>query len=148
MTSSPVYTPEYGFLPAPAARLADVLHDYNPYIQLVFIPPRDRSETDVYPYALQDTSPWRPPNIIKHLTEREVEDPASVLAWLFEGDLSKHSLVDIMDRVKLKEQAERLVKIQEEEDRRQERIELSAALIQGGIDKKHFYRHNGKTFRR
>lgn len=146
--SAHVYDQDFGFLPSQAARLADVLHDYNPYISLVFIPPRERSEADVFPYALLDRSPAHAPYIIKHLTERELEDPASVLAWLFEGDLSKHSQVDIMARQKLKQDAEKLLKIQEQEDARQERLELSTALLSGGVNNKHYFRHSGKTFRR
>lgn len=144
--SDHIYSDDFGFLPSKAARLAEVLHDYNPYISLVFVPPRDRTESDVFPYALLDSSPWREPYIIRHLTERELEDPAEVLAWLFEGDLSKHSSVSIMQRNKLKADAERLMAMKREEDEAAERQELAAALMVGGRDRKHYYRHNGTTF--
>lgn len=145
--SDHVYTPDYGFLPSKAARLADVLHDYNPYISLGFIPPRERGEADVFPYCLIDSSPAHEPYVIRHITEQEMEDPASVLAWLFEGDLSKHRSVDILEKQRLKADAIRLMDLQRREDEAAERRELAASLLQGGRDKKHFFRHAGTTFR-
>lgn len=151
MTSAvdaPFYTPEYGFLPAKAARLQEILADYNPYLSLVFVPPRDRTEADTHPFAIQDSSPWRPKGIVRHITEAEMENPEKILAWLFEGDLSKHSVVGVMERQRLAEDAARLMDLKRQEEARQERLELSEALITGGVNGKHYYRHNGKTFRR
>lgn len=142
------YDPEFGFLPSKVARLQEILHDYNPFLSVVFIPPRERTETDVFPYGILDSSPAHASYLVKHLTEQEMERPEEVLAWLFEGDLSKHRSIDVQDRLRLKQDAERLLKIKEQEDARQERLELSTALISGGVDGKHYYRHNGKTFRR
>lgn len=151
MTSTvdvPIYSHEYGgFLPSKAARLQEILQDYNPYISLVFIPPKERSAEDTHPYALLDSSPWRAPYIIRHITETEIEDPAKILAWLFEGDLSKHSAVSIMQRQQIAEQAAQLVDLKRQEDARLERQDLAAALLVGGRDHKNYYRHNGKTFR-
>lgn len=145
---APFYSSEFGtFLPGKAARLQEILQDYNPYISLVFIPPSARSVEDTHPYALQDSSPWRAPYIIKRLTEQEVEDPARILAWLFEGDLSKHSEVSVLARQKIAEEAAKLVDLKRQEDVRAERQELSAALLVGGRDKKNYFRHNGKVFR-
>lgn len=145
---APFYDETYGFLPAKASRLQEILHDYNPYISLVFIPPNERTDEDRFPFALLDTSPAHSPYIIRHISEREMEEPESVLAWLFEGDLSKHSVVDVMKKQELKQQAANLLEYKRQEDERQERIDLAAALAVGGRDKKHFYKHNGKTFRR
>ena len=47
MADAPFYSQEYGeFLSSKAARLAEVLHDYNPYLELVFIPSSKRDDTD------------------------------------------------------------------------------------------------------
>lgn len=144
---APFYSSEFGeFLPAKAARLQEVLRDYNPYLQLVFIPSSQRDDTDTHPFAIQDTSPWRPASIVKHLTEREIEDTAAILQWLFEGDLSKHGFSDIMAREKAKEFASQLVREKRNADLAEERQELVAALATGGRDKKHSFRHNGKVF--
>lgn len=145
---APFYSQEYGFLPAKAARLQEILHDYNPYLELVFIPPKSRTESDTHPFGILDRSPWRPEYIIRHFTEVEIEEPAKILAWLFEGDLSKHSVVDVMARAKLQEEAAKLVDLKRQEEAAQERQEIAAALVSGGTYKKFYYKHNGKTFRR
>lgn len=140
------------FLPSKAARLQEVLQDYNRFLELVYIPSSQRTDTDTHPFAILDSSPWRlgpggQGQIIKHITEREIEDPAAVLAWLFEGDLSKHSAQQIFDRELLKKQAQELLDRKRDMEIAEERQELIAALATGGRDKKHYYRHNGKTFR-
>ena len=145
---APFYSTEFGaFLPSKAARLQEILQDYNPYISLVFIPPSQRSEEDTHPFALLDSSPWRAPYIIRHITEAEVERPEVILAWLFEGDLAKHSAVSLMAKQRIAAEAARLVDLKRQEDDRLARQELAAALVTGGRDKKHYYKHNGKTFR-
>lgn len=145
---APVYDTTYGeFVSAKHARFAEVLHDYNPYFSLVFIPSSQRDETDTHPFAILDSSPAKPRHIIKHISEREMDNPEEILAWIFEGDLSKHSLNAVIDRALLKKQAAELLQLKRDQDLAAERQELAAALIQGGRDKKHFYRHNGKTFR-
>lgn len=152
MADAPFYSQEYGeFLSSKAARLAEILHDYNPYLELVFIPSSKRDDTDTHPFAIRDNSPWRlgaggQGYIVRHISERELEDPASILKWLFEGDLSKHGMSDIMARAKAAEAAEKLLKLKKEQDIAAERQELAAALVKGGRDGKHFFRHAGKVF--
>lgn len=146
---APFYSTEFGaFLPSKAARLQEILQDYNPYISLVFIPPSQRTDTDTHPFAMLDSSPWREPYIIRHISEDEIERPETLLAWLFEGDLAKHSVVSIMQRQRIAEDAAKLLDLKRQEDDRLERQELAAALVSGGRDKKHFFKHNGKTFRK
>ena len=152
MADAPFYSQEYGeFLSSKAARLAEVLHDYNPYLELVFIPSSKRDDTDTHPFAIRDNSPWRlgPQGegyIVRHISEREVDDPQAILEWLFEGDLSKHGFSDILARQKAKEAAAQLLRLKREADIAAERQELAAAIVSGGRDKKNYFRHNGKVF--
>lgn len=152
MADAPFYSQEHGeFLSSKAARLAEVLHDYNPYLELCFIPSSKRDDTDTHPFAIRDNSPWRlgpggEGYIVRHISEREIDDPQSILEWLFEGDLSKHGLSDIMAREKSREAARELLRLKKEQDIAAERQELTAAIIGGGRDKKNYFRHGGKVF--
>lgn len=151
IVDAPFYSQEFGeFLSSKAARLAEVLRDYNPYLELCFIPSSKRDDTDTRPFAIRDNSPWRLVGgegyIVRHLTEAEVDRPNEVLQWLFEGDLSKHGVSEIVARAQAKEAAEKLVGLKREQDIAAERQELAAALVTGGRDKKNFYRHGGKIF--
>lgn len=149
VVDAPFYSSEFGeFLSSKASRLQEVLHDYNPYLELVFIPSSRRDATDTHPFAIRDNSPWKRGDIIRHISERELDDPGAILAWLFEGDLSKHSLSTIIDKQELKRKADELLRVKRDIEISEERQELAAALLSGGKDHKHFYRHNGQTFRR
>ena len=58
VADAPFYSPEHGeFLSSQAARLQSVLKDYNPYLELVFVPTNKRDATDTHPYAIRDNSP-------------------------------------------------------------------------------------------
>lgn len=147
VVDAPFYSKEHGqFLPSKATRLAEILQDYNPYLELRFIPSSQRDDTDTHPFAIWDNSPWRGGYPVKHLTEREMEDPQEILRWLFEGDLSKHSSDELWARNKARELAEQVLKAKRDAEIAEERQELAAAVMTGGRDKKHSYRHNGKIF--
>jgi hypothetical protein len=105
------------FISSAHQRLAEILADYNPHFSLVWIPPKDRSAEDTKPFAILDSSPGRAAYIVRYLSDSEMKDPATVLAWVFEGDLSKHKPVDVLQRMELREQARQLLELKEQEDR-------------------------------
>ena len=147
VVDAPLYSSEHReFLPSKAARLAEILHDYNPYLELLFIPSSKRDATDTHPFAIRDNSPWRGGYIVRHISEREIEDTQAILQWLFEGDLSKHGMSDIMARAKAKEAAEQLVKHKREAEIAEERQELAAEILKGGRSGLNSFRHGGKIF--
>lgn len=147
VVDAPFYSQEYGeFLSSKAARLAEILRDYNPYLELAFIPRSKRDETDTKPFAIIDNSPWRPQNVVRHLTEAEADNPQAILQWLFEGDLSKHGVSELAARAQAAETAEKLLMHKKNAEIAAERQELAEAIVRGGRDKKNFYRHNGKVF--
>ena len=151
IVDAPIYSREHGeFLPGKAARLAEILRDYNPYLELRFVPTSKRDDSDTHPFAIWDTSPWRSRGgegyPVRHLTEREMENPQAILAWLFEGDLSKRGVSEIMAREEARKTAEKVMRAKESMDEAEARQELAAAIMTGGRDKKNAYRHNGKIF--
>ena len=128
---------------------AEILHDYNHTLSLEFIPALARDDTDTRPFRIVETpTDGRERVIIKYLSERELDDPESVLLWIWEGDFRKHSPDAVFNRLEAKRIAADLLKEKNEADERAERVDLMANLAAGGRDHKHFYRHNGQTFRR
>jgi hypothetical protein len=149
VVDAPFYSKEFGeFLPSKAARLAEILHDYNPYLELRFIPRMNRDETDTHPFAIWDTSPWRGRGgyPVRHLSEQEINNPQEVLRWLFEGDLSKHGFSEIKARAMAKESAEQLLKHKKEAEIAEQRQDLAATMVSGGRNRLSSFRHNGKIF--
>jgi hypothetical protein len=141
------------FVSARHQEFAEAIHDYNPYFSLVFVPEHARDESDTKPFALLDSSPDTlqksgSPQIIRYISEREMADPAAILAWLFEGDLSKHRPVDVFERLEMKRVAQELLDKKHEMEEAEDRQDVLANVISGGRDKKFWYKHDGHTFRR
>lgn len=127
---------------------AEILADYNHSLSLEFIPSLARDENDNKPFRIVETTEQRGRQVVKYLSERELDDPQAILLWIFEGDFRKHSPDAIFNRLEARRLTEELLKEKDEADERAERIDLMANLAAGGRDGKNFYRHGGKTFRR
>lgn len=142
-----VYSQEHGqALDGGAMRLAEVLHDYNPYFELQFIPERDR--TGEAPYRVVNNTPGIARHVVRYVTGPEMSVPHKVLAEIFKGDLSKHSMDSILDEIELEERAAKLMQLKAQKDRAEEDEELLAFHISGGREKKHYLRYNGQTIER
>lgn len=105
------------FISSRHQRMAEVLRDYNPNFSVAWVPPKDRDAALRFPFAIIDSTPGRRPYIMRYLTDEQISDPASVLAWVFEGDLSKHRPVDVLQRIELREAAQKLLDMRAEEER-------------------------------
>lgn len=141
-------TEQQAFISSKHQHMAEILHDYNPYYTLSWIPPTARSAEDTKPFAIVDSSPWREPYVMRYLSEKEMENPEKVLAWIFEGDLSKHSPGDVLRKMELQDLTRKLMDNKKEEEEALDRQEKLAFLASGGRDRKHYIRDGDKTFRR
>lgn len=128
--------------------LATVLHDYNPNLSLTYIPRQDRDETDSKPYAIVEQQPGRPPQIIRYLSEREIQNTPEVLAWVFEGDLTKQRPGDLLSKIELREKAEELLRLKQREEELEDIQDHAQFMFTGGRNKLHTFKHNGQTYRR
>lgn len=145
-----VWNSEQGaFISQAHERFAEVLHDYNPYFSLTWVPPKDRDASDTKPFAILDSSPGRPPYVIRHLSEAEMLDTEGILVWLWEGDFSKHRPNDVFNRIEAREAAERLLKMKAEMEAQESREDFAEWLFGDGTGHAGFYaKHNGQTYRR
>lgn len=125
--------------------LAAVLRDYNPHFSLVFIPPKDRDETDTKPWAILDSSPAGAPYVMRYLSDDEMKDTNAILAWIFEGDLSKHRPADVFDKIKAREAADELLKLKEREEHLEDTADFADFLW--NRSPKHTIKHDGVTYR-
>lgn len=129
-------------------RLAEILHDYNPYFSLVWIPPSDRTVEDVKPYAIVDNSPNVESYIMRTLSEEEMKNPTAILQWVFEGDLNRNRPGDVLAKIEAEELARKLMDTKREEDFIAAQEDLMAFMVSGGREKKHYVKHDGQTIRR
>jgi len=134
------------FISAKHQRLAQVLHDYNPYFSLTWIPPKDRDATDTKPFAILDSSPGRPPYIVRYLSDGEMDNPTEVLSWVFEGDLTKHRASDVFSRMESRRVAEEALILKQREEELEDIIDFGAFAF--GDRSPHFMQHNGRAYRK
>jgi hypothetical protein len=149
LTSPQTYSSALGeFVSQDHVHIARVLHDYNRFLELVYIPKEKRDATDVKPFAIRDTSPGKPPHIVRFLSEQEMKNPQDILQWVFEGDLNKHRPGDVMNRIMAEEAARNTIEELRKAEEAMDRQDKLAFLVSGGRDRKSYVRHNGKTFSR
>lgn len=120
------YDPLTGyFIHSKHQRVAEIIKDYNPELELVWIPPNKRSSEDVKPYTVVHYKKDGSQYPIFHLSEDELDDTAGVVTRLYAGDMSKHRILDRLAVIELAEKADELVRAKEEEDASYERQELA-----------------------
>lgn len=143
--SSQVWNSDLGeFVSDAHVHLAQVLNDYKPTFSLVYIPKADRDADDTKPWAILDSPANMPPHIIRYLSDQEMQRPAEVLAWIFEGDLDKHRPDDVFARMELKRQAEELMNLKKQEEELADHMDLIEFAAKTN---KNTWKHNGRTYR-
>ncbi len=125
------------FVSEKVARISEIIRDFNPYLQLVWIPPENRTETDTTPpFAIMDTTPGKEPYVVFTIKENELDE--RVLAKLFQGDLAHN---DVLARLEAEEKAATVLKLKEQMDKAEERKDFVKSVVGSG---KHSFRHNGR----
>ena len=143
--SAQVYNSDLGeFISEKHAHFAQILQDYKPTLSLVYTPKKDRDATDTKPWAILDSPANLAPHIIRYLSDAEMENPAEILAWIFEGDLDKHRPNDVFARMEAKRAAEELMKLKQQEDELADQLELIEFAAR---THKNTWKHNGRTYR-
>jgi hypothetical protein len=132
------------FVDSKHEHLAEVLRDYKPSLSLVYIPKQERDETDTKPWAILDSPDNMPAHIIRYLSDSEMENPAAILAWIFEGDLTKHRPDDVFARMEAKRVAEELLNYKKQEEELAETMDLIEFAARTN---KNTWKHNGRTYR-
>lgn len=146
--SSMVYNSELGeFIDDRHVHLAQILKDYKDTYELVYIPKAKRDATDTKPWAILEHHPKTGSHVVRYLSEVEMNDPAGVLEWIFNGDLDRHRPQDVFQRIINRENAEKLLEFKRQEEELEDRLDLVAAIASGGRDHKSWYKHDGKTYR-
>lgn len=143
-----VYSTEHGqILDGNAMRLAEVLHDYNHYFSLEYIPSKDQEFGD-RPYRIVDSTPGMRQNVVRYVTHAEMLNPEKVIADIWRGDLRKHSPHAIISDMEFEEEAARVLKLKEQEEQAAEMEDRIVFNLTGGRDHKHYLRSGGQTISR
>lgn len=118
------------------ARLAEIVNDYDPYLQLRWIPPERRTREDKKPYVIVDTRTELP---VIHASE--LDTPEIILTNLFMADNVRNGKV--LDRIEAAEAATRALQMKEWIEKMEEGHDYAKFLVQSPLNT---VRHNGKKF--
>lgn len=119
-------------------RIAEIIKDYNPELELAWIPPKDRTAFDSRPFAIIHNSP-NGRYVVGTFTEAEMDH--RIIQHLFNHDARRRDILSDMER---EEAAKELLRLKEMQDVAEERHAMGRAMIN---TRKSTWKHNGKTHR-
>lgn len=109
---------ESGALPVKAQRIAEILKDYDPTLELRWIPPNIRTTFDAKPFAVWHVPVGLPEYMVMDLTEDELDH--RVLAAIFNANNNNGSALDRLEAEEAAKQAFNLkAKLEAEEEARE-----------------------------
>lgn len=149
--SPQVYNAELGeFVSSDHQHFAQILKDFKPTYNLVYIPKKDRStpEEQQKPWAILDKPDNQREYVVRTMSDEEMKEPHKIIAWLFDGDIVRHGAENVLRRIEAEENAKQLMELKRQEDELEDRLEIIEFLASGGRDKKHTVTYNGKKFER
>lgn len=119
------------------SRLAEVIQDYDPHLELRWIHPSQRTTAvdRAAPYCIFDT---RSNYIVMYATE--LDTPAEILGRLFDAD-NKHG--DVLKRMDAQNAAVKALEMKKHIDAAEEAKDLAAFAIG---NEKNVWKHNGVKF--
>lgn len=117
-------------------RVAELLHEYDKYLELHWIPPGSRGQYDVAPWAVVHN----PPNMDAYTVFYAEDADERLLARVIRAD-NMHK--DVLTEMEAQNKAREALKMHEDRENRQEAHELAAAVLRSG---KYHYKHGGVDF--
>ena len=123
-------------------RIAEIIKDYNPELELVWIPPDRRDPEDVKPFAVVHNQKDGSQYPVMFLSEDEMDH--RVLKRIFLSDMTKARPQDVMNEIEAEEAAKRIMAAKEQEDIAAEKRDFAMSLLRSN---KNWYHHNGKVYR-
>lgn len=119
------------------ARIAEIINDFDHRLQLVWIPPESRTETDTKPYGVLHTNNEGAQHLVMVIAEDELDE--RVLEHLFLNDTERH---DVLARQEAKELAATVLRNREKMEEMEARKDFIATVVGSH---KHSFKHNGRV---
>lgn len=138
-----VWDSEHGcFINQDHQRFAEILEDIDPYLCLVWIPPKERDGTNDKPYAVLHQPPGLEPYVVRWISELEMNNPTAILDNIFQSNTAKFDPIKALEDHETHEQ---MMQLKREEDRIEDDIQLGVFLAKTPL---HTFKHNGQIYRK
>lgn len=133
--SNAVILSDEGALPAKYQRIAEIIRDYDPKLELAWIPPGQRTAFDKEPFAIFHNDPRY---LVGTFSEAQMDH--RIIAHLFKINNANRN---VLSDLEAEEAALRAINLKEQMDQYEEQQDFAKSLI---TSKKNYYRHNGKVY--
>lgn len=130
-----VATEDGQFVSAEHQRIAEIIADYDPDLQLLWIPPANREPGDA-PFAVLHSPAGKPPYVVCYADDCDER----LLARVFSMDSAKQ---DIWSEIEKSEAAREAIKLKRDMDEAEERKDLVEHIIKSP---KATYKHDGIVY--
>lgn len=132
-----VYVPseDGGFISEKHARISEIINDYDPNLELAWVPPDKRQPGDK-PFAVICRPPMQPAYVVFYSDDCDER----LLGRLFSMDSNNGN---VLDAIESNNAALELIKFKKDMDEREEKLELSKAILRSPLSK---YTANGVTY--
>lgn len=125
ITTSTRWDEETGhFLSKDHQRIAQVIHDYDPTLELAWIPPENRTLQDDYPFAVIHRPEGFPPYVVMRLRENEVDH--RVISRLWSNDAKNGNVLNAIEK---EEAARSALDYLRREEEMEEAREMAAWMV-------------------
>lgn len=118
------------------ARIAEIITDFDPRLQLVWVPPEHRTAFDTKPYGILHTGDDGLQKMIMFIKEEELDE--RVISQLFLNDTNRH---DVLSRLEAQDRAAKVLQMKADMEAAEERQDFIKSVVRSG---KHSFRHNGR----
>ena len=122
-------------LSAEALRIAEIINDYDPRLELAWVPPNVRTLNEEHPYAVIYNDPSGRRDVVMRLRETELDH--RVLARLWETDTASGN--NILSTIEAEEAARQAIELKKQQEDLEEKRELAAWMVKAPVGA----RHNG-----
>lgn len=121
------------------SRIAEMINDYDPTMELVWIPPEDRHNSgNAAPYAVRHNPPGKMPYIMFFINEDELDH--RVIGRIYAGDIAK---TDVGAMIEANELAYTNLENRRKMEKALERQDFIKTVVGSH---KHDFKHNGKIY--
>jgi len=118
------------------ARISEIINDFDRRLQLVWIPPENRTPSDVRPYGVLHTADDGSQRLVMLIKEEELDE--RVLQELFLNDTSRH---DVLARMEANELAQTVLRNKQKMEEAEARQDFIKTVVGSP---KHSFKHKGR----
>lgn len=118
------------------ARISEIISDFDHRLQLVWIPPENRTAFDTKPYGILHTADNGLQKMVMFIREEDLDE--RILAHLFLNDTERH---DVIARLEAEELAQQVMRNKEKMEEAEARKDFIATVVKSPL---HSFKHKGR----